>query len=45
MHYIYQCGFATIGGSYACMHSPWIVRLCYSYRMRCREQEYVGDNG
>jgi hypothetical protein len=41
----YQRGFATTGGSYAYMHSPWIVGSCYSYRMRCREQEYVGDNG
>jgi hypothetical protein len=40
-----QRGFATTGGSYACMHNPWIVGACYSYRMRCREQDYVGDNG
>jgi hypothetical protein len=24
-HIIYQRGFATTGGSYACMHSPWIA--------------------
>jgi hypothetical protein len=42
---LFRRGFAITGGSYAFMHSPWIVGLYYSYRMRCREQEYVGDNG
>jgi hypothetical protein len=37
--YSEQRGFATTGGSYACMHSPWIAWAWYSYHMRCREQE------
>jgi hypothetical protein len=43
--YIKQRGFATTGGSYACMYYPWIVGAYYSYRMRCREHDHVGDNG
>jgi hypothetical protein len=43
--FIEQRGFATTGGSYACMHNHWIVGSCYSYHMRCRVQDYVGANG
>jgi hypothetical protein len=45
MEMMIQRGFATTSGSYACMYHPWIVGAYYSYRMRYREHDHVGDNG